>query len=374
LYCAAVSAPFAETADTDVMTITTDTNGALGALPLDPTGYAGLALDRLARQACEVLRAEQSCIMVRDPSDRRVAIAAASHGIPDEMLGSRVVLDRGPLGHAFAFGRTAAGREPDADPWTDGWDAPRVTACAPIGARPEVRGALSATSCEGRRRFSDGEVSVLRELAEVAGDALDHAGTSTTMLADIGPQLDRVVNQLSAHDRQTGLHCEAVVAIALAMGKRLGMRRACLLELELAALLHDLGKIAVPAEILSKPAPLDEGERTMVERHPVVGAELLRGLPGLEPVATIVRYHHERWDGQGYPDGLSGDRIPLASRIVSVCDSFDAMTSDRPYRAALRRDAALAELHENAGGQFDPWVVDSFHDELAASAQGTGAR
>jgi polar amino acid transport system substrate-binding protein len=126
----------------------------------------------------------------------------------------------------------------------------------------------------------------------------------------------------------------------------------------------------VPDSILKKPGKLTPDEHAVMAVHPIRGAEILARVPGLEVVATIVRYHHERWDGEGYPDGLSGVRIPLASRIIAVCDAFNAMTSDRPYRRAMSHAAALAELHANAGWQFDPGVVfgagEVFQLEVAA--------
>jgi HD-GYP domain-containing protein (c-di-GMP phosphodiesterase class II) len=154
------------------------------------------------------------------------------------------------------------------------------------------------------------------------------------------------------------------VGWACAVGERLRLSLPDLLELELGALLHDLGKVRVPDRVLSKPGPLDPAERELVNRHPVWGAELLEQVPGLEPVATIVRFHHERWDGTGYPDGLPRDRIPVASRVVAVCDAYQAMTSARPYRAALPPAAAAYELRTGAGTQFDPALVDCFVEVL----------
>src|SRR4051812_13363146 len=342
-------------------TIVTREDYAAPDLAMDPTGYSGLVLDRLVRQACEVIGAEQSCIMVRDPLDPRVAIAAAEYGMGQDVLGSRVVLDRGAVGHAFAFGRVAAGRGPESNPSGRGrWEGSPLTACAPIGSRRDVRGALSATCSEGRRRFSDSELTLLRELAALASDALANAQARNGGSSEFRSQLGRTLDRLARHDRRTSQHSAAMVGSAVTIGQRLGLGRACLLELELAALLHDLGKVAVPGEILSKAGPLTSRERRIVEGHPLVGAEILRRIPGLEPVATIVRYHHERWDGQGYPSGLSGHRIPLAGRILAVCDAFEAMTSDRPYRRSLGHRTAVAELEANAGTQFDPLVVEAF--------------
>jgi HD-GYP domain-containing protein (c-di-GMP phosphodiesterase class II) len=125
----------------------------------------------------------------------------------------------------------------------------------------------------------------------------------------------------------------------------------------------------VPEAVLRKPGPLDESERAVMACHVEWGAELLRHLPGCEGIAQVVRHHHERYDGGGYPDGLRNGQIPLASRIIAACDAFGAMTSDRPYRPALRKRQAIAELRDGAGSQFDPETVDALLAEVAAVGQ-----
>jgi diguanylate cyclase (GGDEF)-like protein len=152
-------------------------------------------------------------------------------------------------------------------------------------------------------------------------------------------------------------HVEGVGSLAVATGRMLGLRKHELEELARAAQLHDLGKLAVPDEILQKPGPLDEREWAFIRQHTLVGERILRATPALRGVALVVRSSHEHWDGSGYPDGLAGEDIPLASRIVMACDAYHAMTSDRPYRQARTSDAALEELQRLAGTQFDPTVV-----------------
>jgi HD-GYP domain-containing protein (c-di-GMP phosphodiesterase class II) len=124
--------------------------------------------------------------------------------------------------------------------------------------------------------------------------------------------------------------------------------------------LHDIGKMAIPDAILQKPGPLDGDERAFLSRHPAIGDRILGAAPALRPVARIVRASHERLDGSGYPDGLAGERIPLGSRIIAVCDAYDAMVSDRAYRSALTHEQALERLREEAGDRFDPDVVGAF--------------
>jgi len=165
---------------------------------------------------------------------------------------------------------------------------------------------------------------------------------------------------VEADDAYTGVHSRDVVDLALrvADGLELGARERR--DLEFAALLHDVGKVRVPNEIINKPGPLSDEERRVMERHTVEGEQLLLRVGGLlGEIGRVVRSCHERWDGKGYPDGLAGEQIPLLARIVSCCDAYNAMTSDRSYRKALPAAQAQAELVACSGTQFDPRVVDA---------------
>jgi diguanylate cyclase (GGDEF)-like protein len=165
--------------------------------------------------------------------------------------------------------------------------------------------------------------------------------------------------QPDLHDHSTG-----VARLAIAVGRRLGMNGEEIDELRRAAELHDVGKVAIPDAILNKPGKLDDTEWEFMRQHTILGERILSAAPALRPVATIVRSSHERWDGGGYPDGLAGESIPLAARIVAVCDAYEAITSDRCYRQARSLEAARTELLRSAGDQFDPAVVAVFLDEL----------
>jgi HD-GYP domain-containing protein (c-di-GMP phosphodiesterase class II) len=166
-----------------------------------------------------------------------------------------------------------------------------------------------------------------------------------------------LLEALSVREPELQEQLAGVGALGGDLGRMLGLRRDELEELDRAAQLHDLGKLAVPDEILSKPGALDEREWAFVRQHTIVGERILRASPALRSVATIVRASHENWDGTGYPDGTVGDEIPLASRIIRVCNAFVAMTSNRPYREALSVEDALHELMRCAGTDFDPTVV-----------------
>jgi putative nucleotidyltransferase with HDIG domain len=175
---------------------------------------------------------------------------------------------------------------------------------------------------------------------------------------------------VEADDNYTASHCRSVVELAVATAEQLGLDPRGQQELETAALLHDVGKIAIPKEILNKPARLTEDEFELMKSHTVEGQALLDRVGGrLARVGEIVRSCHERWDGGGYPDGLRGDDIPLAARIVFCCDAYSAMTTDRPYRAAIEPSIALAELRANAGSQFEPRVVEAVCAVVARNLQ-----
>jgi diguanylate cyclase (GGDEF)-like protein len=172
---------------------------------------------------------------------------------------------------------------------------------------------------------------------------------------------------VDARDVYTGFHSQRVAQLAVRIGTRLGLDREQVELTRLAASLHDLGKLALPEELLRKPGPLTDPERLVLERHPQIGYRMLDSL-GVDPVADWVLHHHERWDGAGYPDQLEGEEIPLGARIIFVADAYDAMTSDRLYRGRRSPDAALAELRACAGSQFDPAVVGALEEELGREA------
>jgi diguanylate cyclase (GGDEF)-like protein len=172
-----------------------------------------------------------------------------------------------------------------------------------------------------------------------------------------------LAHAVDARDAYTGSHSYMVGELAARVAVRMGLEGDQVELTRLAGSLHDLGKLAIPEEILRKPGPLNEAERLVLERHPQIGFRMLDSL-GVEPVATWVLHHHERWDGAGYPERLGGDRIPLGSRILLVADAYDAMTTDRIYQSRLSHDRAMAELERCAGTQFDPDVVSAFMEEF----------
>jgi diguanylate cyclase (GGDEF)-like protein len=184
-----------------------------------------------------------------------------------------------------------------------------------------------------------------------------------------GQARDVLLRALAERNPDLGEHLSTVAELAVAVARRLGLTDVEVEQIRHAADLHDVGKVAIPDAILDKPGPLDDEEWTVMRRHTIIGERIVAAAPALRDVARLVRASHERYDGAGYPDGRAGEDIPLGARIVAVCDAFDAMVADRPYRRALSRDAALAELERCTGTQFDPAVVAAFAAAVADLAR-----
>jgi HD-GYP domain-containing protein (c-di-GMP phosphodiesterase class II) len=165
---------------------------------------------------------------------------------------------------------------------------------------------------------------------------------------------------LAAHDASLTSHAHRTTRLALALARAVGATPPAVAALRHGGPLHDVGKLEVDAAILAKPAALDDDELATVRRHPLVGAQLVGRVRSLRHAVGCILHHHERWDGTGYPHGLAREAIPVEARILAVADAYDAMTSDRPYRAAIAHDEALRELQRCAGTQFDPRVVAAF--------------
>jgi HD-GYP domain-containing protein (c-di-GMP phosphodiesterase class II) len=216
---------------------------------------------------------------------------------------------------------------------------------------------------KNRVRTYRAEVIELAELQKLASGA-DRAARFRAAAS-----LAKAVDERDVYE---GSHSERVAELAARIAERLNLSPDQVELTRLAGSLHDLGKLAVPEEILRKPGPLTDPERLVLERHPQIGYRMLESL-GVSPLAEWVLHHHERWDGTGYPAGLSGDAIPLGARIIFVADAFDAMTNDRVYRRKLAVEAAVAELESCAGSQFDPGAVAALVEEVTPVVAGVAS-
>ena len=221
-------------------------------------------------------------------------------------------------------------------------------------------GALADRLARVEREAAAKERQLERYAADLRETFKQERAAAQRLRASYMATVRALCNAVEARDAYTGKHAERVAAYGLTIARATGMNLSNDPAIEFGFLLHDVGKVAVADAILFKPEPLTAEERLLMERHPVVGWEIVRDIEFLGDAKLVVRHHHERWDGQGYPDGLAGEDIPLAARVFSVADVFDAITTMRPYRPPSSLEDACDIIRKGAGTQFDPDVVEAF--------------
>ena len=226
----------------------------------------------------------------------------------------------------------------------------------PAGTTGEAE-RLRAELEEQRRLAQEKELQLQRYAADLRDTFVAERERAEELRRSYVETVRALTNAVEARDAYTGKHAERVAAYGLELARVIDPELAANPQTEFGFLLHDVGKVAIPDGILYKESHLAEAEEGLMRRHPLIGYEIVRGIDFLGEAAQIVRHHHERYDGEGYPDGLAGEAIPLAARIFAVADALDAMTTDRPYRPGVSLAKARAELRAGAGTQFDPAVI-----------------
>ncbi|MDD2717452.1 MAG: HD domain-containing protein [Candidatus Wallbacteria bacterium] len=232
--------------------------------------------------------------------------------------------------------------------------------CVPLKIKDEVIGVLSVNNKINGREFNDSDLEMAMTMASQAAIAIENASLYENMHKSYISTVRALSAAIDAKDKYTSGHSTAVTEYTIPIAREMKLSQAEIEKLEYAGLLHDIGKIGVMEQILNKPGRLTNEEFGSIKKHPVIGFEILKSIDFLKDVTLLVRHHHERFDGKGYPDGLVGEAIPLGARIIAVADTFDAMTSDRPYRKGLPVEIALKEIRNCSGSQFDPRVVEAF--------------
>ncbi|HEY3727797.1 MAG TPA: HD-GYP domain-containing protein [Solirubrobacteraceae bacterium] len=220
---------------------------------------------------------------------------------------------------------------------------------------------LRAELARRERDAADNELQLERYAADLRETFKEERARSQELSRSYMATVRALSNAVEARDAYTGKHAERVAAYGIEIARALGLPRPEASELEFGFLLHDIGKLAIPDAILYKAGKLTDEERALMARHPAIGAEIVGEIEFLSEAARVVRSHHERWDGSGYPDGLAGEEIPLAARVFAVADVLDALTSDRPYRPASSLHEAREMISAEAGSHFDPQVVEAFN-------------
>jgi putative nucleotidyltransferase with HDIG domain len=234
------------------------------------------------------------------------------------------------------------------------------TVVSPVLMKHRLTAILAVGEKVSGQEFQTADLEMLKSLSDSAGIAIENARLFKDLQEAYVSTVRLLVSRIEEKDPYTHGHTERVAEYAVAIAKELGFPGEEVQRIQFGAFLHDIGKVHTQSDILQKPGALTEEEWMLVKAHPVRGAEMLRGVRFLERVTDMVRHHHERVDGKGYPDGLQGDQISIGAKIVNVADAFDAMTTDRPYRAGFTVDKAVEQMEEKAGSQFAAEIVRVF--------------
>lgn len=321
----------------------------------------------------EATGAERVAILVHDPETGAIEPAAAKHkggGQETHLKVSRTVVDE-----VLREGVSAISTDASEDDRFKGGQSIimqkiRSVMCVPLASKDAILGALYVDTTDARRKFGQEDLELLAAIGAQAGVAIERGRLIENLESLFTGAIRALVASVEARDLYTRGHSERVTAYSLAISDVLGLPAREREIIELSGLLHDVGKIGVPENVLNKPGKLTDEEFDIIKLHPVQGEEIVRNIHHhyIDEVADSVRHHHERWDGKGYPDGGEADDICMISRILAVADAYDAMTSDRPYRKGFPGEKAVGIIKEVAGSQLDPVMVEAF-----LKAQGSGA-
>ena len=323
----------------------------------------GTVLELALENAEEVCRAETSSVWELDEERRELFFRVVRGRAAGDIRGMRVPVGEGIVGSVALSGEAEVVNDVAADPrWhgdPTGAFQTRAILAVPLVAQGSVIGVVQLLNPVDRDRFTAGDLWRMRQFAAILAPTLQNARLYAAQRKQFFQMVTALAEALDKRDPYTGGHVRRVVAYSVLLGAEMGLGREELRDLYLAATLHDVGKITTPDRILGKPSPLDQEEAEIMRRHAADGASIVSHLAN-PWVLTGVRSHHERIDGRGYPDGLKDEQIPLAPRIIAVADTYDAMTTSRPYRAGLPPERAAEEILGASGSQFCPQVVAAF--------------
>jgi HD-GYP domain-containing protein (c-di-GMP phosphodiesterase class II) len=330
-----------------------------------------------------VLEAERSSVWRMDEERGTLSfLMARGEGIDlEELRDVQMKLGEGIVGHVAQTGEPLIVEEVHNDPrWSSKMDqrsgfTTHSILCVPLVVNERTVGVIQVLNRKDGGRFRRGDLNRLEMLAAQVAIALDNAILYEEKRRTFFVLAETLAEVIERRDTYTGGHVHRVVEYSIAAGVRMGLDEGEQEQLRLAAILHDIGKIGIQDKILNKEGKLTAKEEALMRQHVLIGAQILSGVPFLRQAVPGVLHHHERYDGDGYPEGLKGEAIPISARIIAVADTYDAMTTDRPYRGGMGPESALAELDRCSGTQFCPRTVAAFRaaydaDELKPNSEG----
>jgi HD-GYP domain-containing protein (c-di-GMP phosphodiesterase class II) len=332
------------------------------ALSLGSTLRLDELLEQVIDEAISVTGAETGSIMLVDEESQTLSIKV-SRGIHPEIHRSiRTKIGEGIAGWVAKTSHPLVlinGQDPR---FQEHLKRDEITSAltVPLKVREKVIGVLSVNRKDSKEIFTQDNLRIITSFAAQAAEAIENARLYENLEHTFLGTISALAAAVDAKDHYTYGHSEMVTDLAVETARELMLSKEEIRKIEIASKLHDIGKIGIDGSILNKPGKLTEEERKLIEEHPKIAVDILKSVAPLKEIIPLILYHHERFDGKGYPVGLSGNAIPLGARILATADSFNAMVSDRPYRAALDLFTATRELQNCSGTQFDPQVVDAF--------------
>ncbi len=331
----------------------------------------------IIKSACKLMRSENGSLMITDPQTNELRITA-SIGLPEDVVATtKMKLGEGIAGRVAKTGKPLFVDNIETDirflKASNVRYPSKSFLCVPLKVKERVIGVLNVSSGPDERGFEERDIHLITILADVGAITLENVGLYTNLQKFYMDMVETIARMIDAKDSYTHEHADRARKYAKLIAKKLNLPKEMIRHIEYAALMHDIGKIGINESILRKPGKLTSEEMDIIKRHPAIGNKIISPVTFLNPVAPIILYHQEWYNGKGYPEGLREEEIPLGARIVSVIDAYDAMCSDRPYRKALSKEHAINELKRGAGFQFDPKVVKAFIEILERDAVGAHA-
>lgn len=314
--------------------------------------------------ACDLIHSPRGSMMVFDEAAKELKIVAAKNISREVVENTHIKPGQGIAGRAFETGETIFVTDPEHNTqykdFIGSEEQKDPFIALPLKVKDKPFGVLNLHLSKQKESFTDYDLKFLTLLAGESAITLENIKLYESIENFYLEMVQTLARVIDAKDAYTGDHAGRARQKARALAEELRMPDQMIKYVEYAALLHDIGKIGIDGGILSKPGRLTEDEYNEIKKHPAIGYQILSPIHFLGPVAQMVLYHQEWYNGMGYPEGLKGEEIPLGARIVATIDAWDAMRSDRPYRKALSREIGISELSKGAGKQFDPVVVSAF--------------